>query len=201
MGAIASQFTSLTIVYSTVWPGADQRKHQSSASLAFLRGIHRWPVNSPHKGPVTRKIFPFDYVIMRHRSLLGGLLSAFSCFVVEWFRTLKWHCSKSLTKSHPILRRLHSSGHPVDAETKRPLFCKQQLFCKQIYFLVWKLCFRFHCSIGPINNKPGLVRMMAWHRTGNKPLSDKMMVHSLLTHIYGIRPRCYFRLSDANIRR
>ena len=35
------------------------KKHQSSASLAFVRGIHRWPVNSPHKGPVTRKMSPF----------------------------------------------------------------------------------------------------------------------------------------------
>ena len=64
MGAIASQFTSLTIVYSTVYSDADQRKHQSSASLAFVRGIHRWPVNSPHKWPGTRKMFPFDDVIM-----------------------------------------------------------------------------------------------------------------------------------------
>ena len=47
--------------------GADQRKHQRSASLAFVRGIHRWPVNSPHKGPVTRKMFPFDDVIMKRR--------------------------------------------------------------------------------------------------------------------------------------
>ena len=46
MSAMASQITSLTIVYSTVYAGADQRKHQSSASLAFVRGIHRWPVNS-----------------------------------------------------------------------------------------------------------------------------------------------------------
>ena len=52
-------------VYSTVYWGADQRKHQSSASLAFVRGIHRWPVNSPHKGPVTRVMFPFHYIIMR----------------------------------------------------------------------------------------------------------------------------------------
>ena len=43
---------------------ADKKKHQSSASLAFLRGIHRWPVNLPHKGPVTRKMFPFGDVIM-----------------------------------------------------------------------------------------------------------------------------------------
>ena len=41
MGVMASQITSLTIVYSTVYSGADQRKHQSSASLAFVRGIHR----------------------------------------------------------------------------------------------------------------------------------------------------------------
>ena len=64
MGTIASQITSLTIIYSTVYSGADQRKHQSSASLAFVRGIYRGPVNSPHKGPVTRKMFPFDDVIM-----------------------------------------------------------------------------------------------------------------------------------------
>ena len=63
MSAIASQITSLTIVYSTVYPGADQSKHQSSASLAFVWGIHRGPVNSPHKWPVTRKMLPFDDVI------------------------------------------------------------------------------------------------------------------------------------------
>ena len=64
MGAIASQITSLTIVYSTVYPDADQRKHQSSASLAFVQEIHRGLVNSPHKGPVTRKMFSSDDVIM-----------------------------------------------------------------------------------------------------------------------------------------
>ena len=40
------------------------REHQSSALLAFVRGIHGGPVNSPHKWPVTRKMFPFDDVIM-----------------------------------------------------------------------------------------------------------------------------------------
>ena len=64
MDSIASQITSLTIVYSAVYLGADQRKHQGSVSLAFVRGIHRGPVNSPHKWPVTRKMFPFDDVIM-----------------------------------------------------------------------------------------------------------------------------------------
>ena len=65
MSAMASQITSLTIVYSTVYSGADQRKHQSSASLAFLWGTDRWPANSPHNGPVTRKMFPFDDVIIK----------------------------------------------------------------------------------------------------------------------------------------
>ena len=64
MGAMASRITSLTIVFSTVHSGADQRKHRSSAPLTFKRGIHRWLVNSPHKWPVTRKMFPFDDVIM-----------------------------------------------------------------------------------------------------------------------------------------
>ena len=54
----------LTIVYSTVYSDADQRKHQSSASLAFVWVIHRGPVNSPHKRPVPRKMFPFDDVTM-----------------------------------------------------------------------------------------------------------------------------------------
>ena len=59
-----------------MYSDADQRKHQSSASLAFARGIHRWPVNSPHKGPVTRKMFPFDDVIMHFTpvfSTAGGV--------------------------------------------------------------------------------------------------------------------------------
>ena len=47
MGGIASQITSLTIVYSTIYSGADQRKHQSPASLAFVRDIHRGPMKFP----------------------------------------------------------------------------------------------------------------------------------------------------------
>ena len=74
MGAMASQITSLTIVNSTVYSDADQRKHQSSASLALEWEIHRGPVNSPHKWPVTRKMFPFDDVIMMIRlSAMGQL--------------------------------------------------------------------------------------------------------------------------------
>ena len=68
MSSMVSQITSLTIIYSTVYSGTDQRKHQSSPSLAFVRGIHRRPVNSPLKWPVTRKMLPFDDVIMKNLS-------------------------------------------------------------------------------------------------------------------------------------
>ena len=69
MSTIASQITSLTIVHSTVYSDADQSKHQSSASLAFVQGIHRGPVNFPHRWPVTRKMFPFDDVIIVIKNL------------------------------------------------------------------------------------------------------------------------------------
>ena len=70
MGTMASQITSPAIVYSTVYSHADQRKHQSSVSLAFVRGIHLGPVNSPHKWPVMRKMFPFHDLIMNTGCLI-----------------------------------------------------------------------------------------------------------------------------------
>ena len=69
MGAMTSQITSLTIAYSTFYSDADQRKHQSSVSLAFVRGSHRGPVNSPHKWPVTQRMSRFDEVIMHTAQL------------------------------------------------------------------------------------------------------------------------------------
>ena len=70
MNALASQITSLTIVYSSVYSGTDERKYQSSASLAFLRGIHRGPVNSPHKGPDKLiNASPYVYQITRVSAL------------------------------------------------------------------------------------------------------------------------------------
>ena len=61
ISTMASKITDISIVCST---GADQRKNQSSVSLTCVKGIHRWPVDSFHKGPVTRKVFPSHGVII-----------------------------------------------------------------------------------------------------------------------------------------
>ena len=86
MSTMASQITSLTIVYSTIYSGTNQRKHQSSTSLAFVRGIHRSPVNSPHKGLVTRKMFSFDDAIM----IRCGLILYPSLWYLPAFHNILW---------------------------------------------------------------------------------------------------------------
>ena len=67
MSAMGSQITGVSIVCAAVCSGTGQRKYQSSASPAFFMGIYRWQVDSPHKGPVTRKMFPLDDVIIIHQ--------------------------------------------------------------------------------------------------------------------------------------
>ena len=97
----------VTIVYSTVHSGADQRKHQSSASLAFVRGIQRWPVNYPHKGPVTRKMFPLDDVIMNYLSQWCHI-----SVMVSWFAgssaIFSTFFSEQLQGKHKMLQYLPS---------------------------------------------------------------------------------------------
>ena len=83
MSAMASEITGVSIFCLTVCSSADQRKRQSSASPAFVRGIHRGAVDSPHTGPVTRKTFPFDDVIMTFCNV-----SQYWSFYIEspWYR-------------------------------------------------------------------------------------------------------------------
>ena len=121
MGAMASQITSLTIVYSSVYSGADQRKHQSFASLAFVRWIHRALVNYQHKGPVTRKMFAFDDVIMnvlfanvRHEKYISSGHYAGSCQTFRRscniFQTQKTLPCLGATLSFIVLTGLALSG-------------------------------------------------------------------------------------------
>ena len=86
MSAMAFQITGESIVYSTVCSGTVQRKYQRFSSLAFVREIHRWPMDSPHKGPVTLKMFPCDDVIMNEVKFKG-------MDKIDWCQT-KTKCSK-----------------------------------------------------------------------------------------------------------
>ena len=86
MRATASHITSFTIVRSTIYSGAHERRYKSSTSLAFVRGIHRWPVNSPHKGPVTRKIFLYVNVII---NVVNDELQWFS-LAIGMYRVSQW---------------------------------------------------------------------------------------------------------------
>ena len=100
MNVMASQITSLKIGYSTVYSGAYQRKYQSSASLAFVMGIHRWPMNSPHKGPVTRKMFPFYDAIIK-----GPVMTQeFPCHGVHMFGLWRMGMFSTICIAWKILR-------------------------------------------------------------------------------------------------
>ena len=98
-GTMASRITSLTIIYFTIYSGADQRKHQNSALLAFLRGIHRWPMNSPHKCPETRNMFPFDDVTMEVAmkvTFINFLKLGEQCMYIRCHLLATWwHCCYS----------------------------------------------------------------------------------------------------------
>ena len=108
MRAMASQVPSVSIAHSNVCFGTAQRKHPSSASLAFVRGIHRLPLNSLHKGSVTRKRFPFDDVIMAWSSMImascHGWLDLFA------HRLCTGTAALTARKCGPV-SVVHDSGH------------------------------------------------------------------------------------------
>ena len=124
MSAMESQIASLTIVYSAVYWDADQRKYQSSASLAFSRGIHPSPVNSPHKGPVTRQMFPFDDVVMNlnipsHRLLVSLILT--------YGKTQRLGCNRLNKKTHMISVWWH---HQMEIFSALLAFCEGKSLTK-----------------------------------------------------------------------
>ena len=190
MGAIASQITSLTIVYSTVYSVADQSKHQSSASLAFVWGIHRGPVNSPHKWPVTRKMLPFDDVIM----VIENHSTWHEIVRIGWDMFVPGRCCSLLT-------------HEIKYVHRTIIFfylCILRMYCKmdvlEWNFMNFDWNFMAFVPCGPFNNIPALVQIMAWHRPGDKPLSKPMLV-SLLTPICVTRPQwvnCWCHRNSGN---
>ena len=109
MNAMASQIISLTIVCLTVYSGADQRKHQSSASLAFVWGIHLWPVNSPHKGPVTRKYF--YSMTSSCWDVQQAVINRWTPLVANWNTLKVKYCNLGWISSPKVVGNLMEESH------------------------------------------------------------------------------------------
>ena len=155
MRAMGSQITVVSIVCSSFCSDTDRRKHQSSASLAFVRGNHRSPVDSPHKDSETRKMFSFDDVIM----LDIGIFSS------HIHRQLLSTCSfQFINSSSPGQNGRHSTDDIFKC-----------IFLNKNAWTSIEISLKF-VPKGPINNIPALVPIMAWCRPGDKPLSEPMMV-------------------------
>ena len=119
--------------------------------LAFVRGIHWWPMNSPHKGPVTRKMLPFDDVIMHNKPTLctsitfvctrycqptcsrGTAMTTFS----------QWCCECRISKSSLLLLLLPWCLEHIEAETKWTPLGRRYF---QMHFLEWK-CKNFDWNV------------------------------------------------------
>ena len=99
MSAMESQITSLTIAYSSVYSRRRWKKTSKLRITGLVRGIDRWPVNSPHKGPVTRKVFPFEDVIMLWELEVWSMFYLSHCTVVFDRASLYW----TTLERHPTI--------------------------------------------------------------------------------------------------
>ena len=107
-----------------VYSGVDQRKQQSSASLAFVREIHRGPVNFPQKWPVTRKMFPFDDVIMNRD---GGGRGWWDWFT-PYLSVLLISCLKRMLKHSCIWCRFYERIRPQSLLIMQSFACVAYVF-------------------------------------------------------------------------
>ena len=109
-----------------------KEKNQSSASLAFLRGIYRWPVNSPQKRSLTRKTFPFDDIIMGKRKRGSGESSSHVLFC-------RW-------KQTPSLEAFHNIWWATYMRFRVNVFAKLKSIICPISYFVWKLVWMIRIS-------------------------------------------------------
>ena len=112
MGAMAFQIIDVSFLYSTVYSGPNQRKHQSSVPLALLGEIRRWPVNFLHKRTVTGKMFQFDIVIMTNLISKGVFSSStFSATNISsnMIRFLQMHDTIKMNSSHTGINYNHNN--------------------------------------------------------------------------------------------
>ena len=150
MGAVASQITSLTIVYSTVYSDADQRKHQSSASLTFVWGIHRGPAKSPDKWPVTRKMFPFnDVIVCEMNTLINTVWAILNTIINEFFALKCVSFSESVAQTvsifmpHLPIYIIHKDKYRTNTHMSGIIFANTLITCCMLSFENDIAC--FHC--------------------------------------------------------
>ena len=156
-----SQIISVSTVNSTVCSGRDQRKHQSSTPVALVRGIHRWPMDSPHWGPIMRKVFPFNDIIMSLHHYAVLLQSAEHPQLELHFQ---W---KQQPTSH------FNSPPPLDKMAASLADIFKCIFLNGNDRIPIRISMRF-VPRSSIDNKPVFVQVMAWRRTGDKPLPELM---------------------------
>ena len=149
MSATASEITGVSTVCSTVCWGTDQRKHQSFASLSFMKGIHWIPetCGSPHKGPITRKMFP----LTASKSTNQG-------------RGCPWGLFSQTKKSSSLLTFNFTDNRIFNT------LVSEQNGCHVADDIFWLICYYGNVVFRFPHNNPTLVQIMAWCRTGEKPL-------------------------------
>ena len=164
---MASPITGVSMVCSNFCSSTDPRKHQSSASQALLWGIHRWPANSPHKGPVTRKCF----------HLMMSLCEIYAC-------------------SRPFhLRPAAVSFEQIEAKIrkKRSILLRTFASMKMILILINIIPLKF-APKGLIYNNSLLVQVKCWFRTDNKLLIGPLIYWlKVWNYINCFRVWWYFR--------
>ena len=175
MSTMASQITSVSIVFSTVCSGTDQRKHQSSTSLAFVRGIHWWPMNSPHKGPVTRKKFTFDDVIVfycfhRQEIWMKFWMSNFQVIFCAFFIHIWYICCEIVLK-----------WMPLDNSDDKSTLVKVMAWCREATRHYLNQC--WHNLMSPYCvAKPRWVKYQIYLLPGNKDVARRSYMDTLYQH-------------------
>ena len=162
------------------------KKTPKLPSLAVVRGIHRWPVNSPHKWSVTRKMFPFDDVITdicliisdeicRVSSLwsttdmlLSNSLS--NCTTIKYLSPL---CVEMLITYSCVNSSLpgQNSRHFVNDNFRR-------IFVNEMFWILIEISVNL-VRKGSIDNDHALVYIMAWRRKGDKPISESVVTRNI----------------------
>ena len=141
----------------TAYSGTDQRNHQCSASLASVRGFHRWTVNSPYKWPVTRKLLPIGDFIM---SDMEGRVNRSFHQVCLAYATLMVFCLHSLCNA--IEYKHNNQLGSFKATTTR---CIDSVTIDQSYYSI-------------IRNT-GLDRYSEYMQTG----TEHTLIHSYCIHL------------------